>query len=62
MPEYRLYVMTKDGHIDRVPATHDLPNDKVAIEKGRQLLDGRTVEVWQGARLVAHLGPDKKAV
>jgi hypothetical protein len=57
MPEYRFYIMTKEGKITAPPANHELPNDKAADEKAKQLVNGHAVEVWQGARIVAHLDP-----
>ena len=59
MPEYRFYLMDKDGHIDKPPITHDLPDDDAARAEASQLVEGRAVEIWQGARIVAHLDPKK---
>jgi hypothetical protein len=60
MPVYRFYTITKNGHIDQPPVTRDLPNDKAAHEKAKQVLDGHDIEIWQAARLVAYLVPDKE--
>lgn len=60
MPVYRFYAITEDGHIDRPPFTHNLPNDKAADEKAKQFLDGHDIEIWQGTRVVAYLVPDRK--
>jgi hypothetical protein len=57
MPEYRFYSMDKDGHIAGPPAAHELPNDAAAMTEAKQLVNGSAVEVWQGARIVAHLDP-----
>jgi hypothetical protein len=59
MPEYRFYLMDKRGHIDRPPVTQDLPDDDAARAEAKQLDDDHAVEIWQGARIVAHLDPKK---
>ena len=60
MPEYRFYTIAKGGHIAAPPATYDLPNDKAANDKAKQLIDGHDIEIWQGTRIVAYLVPDEK--
>jgi hypothetical protein len=57
---YRLYTLSTDDHIRGVPYVGDYATDAAAMEKGRQLLDGNTIEVWHGARLVGRLEPDDK--
>jgi hypothetical protein len=54
MPEYRFYAINEDGHIGVPPTQYELPNDDAANEKAKQLLDGHDIEIWQGARIVAH--------
>jgi len=55
MPGYRFYAISpKDGHISLPPTDFNLPNDDAANEKAKQLLDGHDIEIWQGARIVAH--------
>jgi electron transfer flavoprotein alpha/beta subunit len=58
MPEYRFRTIKKTGHIARQPSNYNLPNDAAAVEEAKQLLDGQTIEIWQGARNVARLDPD----
>ena len=49
MPEYRAYIMGPDGHIQsRVDIV--CRDEKAAKEQAKQLVDGRDVELWQGAR------------
>ena len=60
MPEYGFYPIKRDGYIDGAPATRDCPNDLAALKEARDLVNGRDVEVWQSARLVAYLTPDDK--
>jgi hypothetical protein len=61
MPVYRFYFIRQDGHVAGPPIAADLPDDPDAIQKARQLLDGRDVEIWEGARIVAYLVPDRVA-
>jgi hypothetical protein len=52
MPDYRIYIVGSDGHFDSaVPL--ECADDLEAMEKARQLVDGRDVELWQRARKVA---------
>jgi hypothetical protein len=54
MPEYRAYTVDHDGHFNGIePLT--CADDAEAIEKAKQLVDGRDVELWKGARLVIRL-------
>jgi hypothetical protein len=48
---YRLYFHGDDGHIVAVQAFEG-GDDEAAIERARELLDGRRVELWQQARKV----------
>ena len=58
MPHYRIYTMTKDGHIQSAPVTFDCDDDRAAIERARAMKDGLDVEVWQGRRRVTVLRGD----
>jgi hypothetical protein len=51
--------MPSVGQIDeRHPSeNHELPNDEAAVKEAKKLLDGRTIEIWQGARIVYRLDP-----
>ena len=60
MLEYHFYLIRKDGRIDKPMVNHEADNDRDALGKARQLVDGHDVEVWQQARLVAYLTPDEK--
>jgi len=60
MPEYRFYSIRKDGHVVGTPVTHEAPRDADAVKEAQRLLDGYDIEIWQGARVVAYLVPDKK--
>ena len=50
MSHYRVYTMTKDGHIQSAPVTLDCDDDRAAIERARAMKDGLDLEVWEGRR------------
>jgi hypothetical protein len=59
MQEYRAYLVGPDGHfIGFEPLV--CANDSEAIEKAKQLIDGRDVELWNGPRFVMRLHPKEK--
>jgi hypothetical protein len=60
MREYRFYSIRKDGHIDEPPINREAPDDLGAIRAAKELVNGRDIEIWQGARLVAYVTPDEK--
>jgi pimeloyl-ACP methyl ester carboxylesterase len=55
MPHYRFYEIDLRGHIDSPPATEEFADDVAAISKAKRLLNGKTLEVWLGERLVMTL-------
>jgi hypothetical protein len=50
-------MIKKDGHVAGPPIDHQLPDDAAAVKEAKQLLDGRAIEIWQGARVVVFLDP-----
>ena len=56
---YRVYVLEEGGHIRKAPAVLDCEDDAEAIQRAKQLLDGKPIEVWEGARVVIKLQPKK---
>ena len=56
---YRIYVIGQSGHIDRIPQYIECRDDAEAIERARQLADARSVEIWEGTRIVKKLAPEK---
>ena len=60
MPDYRFYVVNKDGHIAGPPLVVDCADDEAAVKEAKQLVDGGVIEIWQRARKVKYLTPDKK--
>ena len=52
-------MLEPDGHINSMPVEAEHPNDAQAIAAATQRLARSVVEVWQGARQVAVLDPNK---
>jgi hypothetical protein len=57
MSPYRIYELTADGHVAVAPTIVDCPDDSAAIERARQRLNHRIVEVWLLDRCVIRLQP-----
>jgi hypothetical protein len=55
MPSYRIYVLDATDHIREPPAKSD--DDLTAIEKAKQLLDGKVIEIWERDRQITRLAP-----
>jgi hypothetical protein len=51
MPEYRACLVSEDGSVLR-SVLLVCPDDEVAKEYARQLVDGHAIELWQGERRV----------
>jgi hypothetical protein len=51
MLEYRAYVIGQDGHIE-LRVDFVCADEQAAKESAKQLLNGRDVELWQGANLI----------
>lgn len=58
MPEYRFYTINRNGRIAGPPIDYELPDDDGAVKEANKLLGGQAIEIWQGARVVAHLDPN----
>jgi hypothetical protein len=52
MPEYRVYVVGRDGHFQRSMPL-ECADDDVAKKEAEQLVDGHDVELWQRDRKIA---------
>ncbi|WP_424631435.1 hypothetical protein [Bradyrhizobium sp. SYSU BS000235] len=50
--EYRAYFIGHDGHFIKA-ADLLCPDDEDAIKTAKQLIDGLSIELWQGGRQVA---------
>jgi hypothetical protein len=55
MPHYRIYTMTREGHIQSAPVSFDCDDDRAAIERAKAMKDGLDVEVRQERRRAAVL-------
>lgn len=60
MPAYRIYVVTKDGHIAQPPTVIECADDEAVLARAKRLLDDSAIEVWEHARLVHRLEPISK--
>jgi hypothetical protein len=52
MPEYRIYVVGRDGHFSNVK-TVECDDDQKAAQEAAQVFDGHDVEIWEQSRFVA---------
>ena len=59
MQGYRAYIMGPDGHIQDMVVIHSETEEK-AKERARQLVDGHAVELWDEARKITRIEPDKR--
>jgi len=46
MPDYRVYIVGRDGHFLGAEILSDCPDDESAKKKAEQLVDGHDVELW----------------
>jgi hypothetical protein len=53
MAHYRLYPTTTDGHVTAPPTVIECADDQEAIGRAAQFVDGRSIELWEGARFIA---------
>ena len=51
-------VTTADGHVTAPATVIECADDQEAIGKAAQLVDGRAVELWAGARLIMRFPSD----
>jgi hypothetical protein len=52
MPHYRIYVTTTDGHVTAPATVIECDDDQEAIAKAERYINGRAVELWEGARFI----------
>lgn len=60
MSDYRLYFLGRDGHIQAAEEL-DCETDEAGRQSADDLSDGRAMELWAGARLVAKFPARPKA-
>ena len=54
MTDYRVYVISGDGHFVRAIQL-DRADNNAAIESAKQFVNGHGIELWQHERIVAKL-------
>jgi len=57
MGRYRVYLIGVDNRIAGQPEVIELSDDHAAVEHAIQIVNGRSVEVWEATRLVVRLPP-----
>ena len=57
MSAYRIYVI-EEGHIKSAPQILECESDAEPIQRAKQLLDGKPIELWECARMVIRLQPE----
>jgi hypothetical protein len=57
MPVYRFYYLDADGHISGPPTVGDFADDRAASEAAQALANEKSIELWEGPRVVARLAP-----
>jgi hypothetical protein len=55
MRAYRIYAVGDDGNFSNAPDFVRCADDKEAVDKAMQGINGRALEVWDHDRLVAQL-------
>jgi hypothetical protein len=53
MPDYRVYIIGREGHFLGAKILSKCPDDDSAKRAAEQLVDGHGVELWDRDRLVA---------
>ena len=59
MPHYRIYATTTDGHVAAPPTIIECADDQEAIGKAAQFTNGKSVELWEGARFIVRFPSDE---
>jgi hypothetical protein len=57
MPDYRIFLLTKDGRVAGPSASVTRAADREAVEKAQEIAAGLDFEIWDGPRIVIR-GPD----
>ena len=52
MREYRIFFLEADTYITQPPQIVECADDQEAIQKAKQFIDGRDIELWEKDRLV----------
>jgi hypothetical protein len=57
VPTHRIYTLNANGQVVMPPTIVEAGNDEAAIERARELQNGRDVEIWCETRCVLDLAP-----
>jgi hypothetical protein len=57
MQAYRIYTIGPDGKIAGPSEIVECPTDEEALAEAQTQLAGHAIEVWKGAKLIAHFDP-----
>jgi len=60
MCAYRIYELTADDHVAGPPLTIDCPDDATAVERAKERLIHRIIEVWAKDRCVIRMHPNPR--
>jgi hypothetical protein len=53
MPKYSVFFCDPTHYITQTPQIIECAGDQEAIQKAKQFIDGRDIELWEKARLIA---------
>ena len=59
MPDYRLYFLDRHAHNARPAKVVEGADDQDVIKKAQQFVDGESIEIWDGKRVVARLSREE---
>jgi hypothetical protein len=54
-----IYATTTDGHVTAPPTVLECDDDQEAIGKAALLTNGKSVELWEGARFIVRFPSDE---
>jgi hypothetical protein len=60
MPAYRVYTVTTDGHIAGPAQMIECADEQEAVGNAAHLTNGKSVELWDGARFIVRFPSDEK--
>jgi hypothetical protein len=52
MPTYRVFFLDTNNHISLPAETVEADDDQEATIKARKFIDGKDIELWEGARFI----------
>jgi hypothetical protein len=60
MPDYRAYIIGRDGHFLGAELLSECPDEETAKNAARKLVGGHDVELWDRNRLIIRLSSNKE--